>query len=138
MNPQSRAFKTLEAKWYGKLKDDGFQDIEDTADRDRRLKSWHSFYFSSRDRKNHVSSTEQYFRAARGFLHSFRFKNAAEKEVWGYHADGKTMREIAYLMEKRGPGFSKDSVNNLIRRLAALMEDENDDGPDSYSRWIEI
>ena len=69
-------FKQLEARWYRRLKDEGFDDIEDTSRPERPLKSWHSFRFGGRrwnGRGNnydptHIPSTQEYYRLATLFL----------------------------------------------------------------------
>lgn len=86
--------KALVAKWYAKAKKAGFDDIEQNDERER-LKKWHSGYLQSRYTPAAYEAKEQYFRLASHLLEHGAFDNKRHKRIWGMHADGATIKEIA-------------------------------------------
>ena len=102
MNPfKSPEFKELERLWYDKLKEEGFQDIEESPDKaergsgERMLVRSHSADFKRVPRSNIESSYEYYYFASQFLLHENGFKNEKHRKVWELHCEGVPEREIA-------------------------------------------
>lgn len=109
---KSRSFKKLQHKWDKKLKESGFEDIEDRNSKMEFLKQWHGGYFQ----RNWDGSRYEYFLKASAFLNSYLFQSEIEKSIWEGHADGKTIREIAKELSHQ-----KDAVHKVIKKLRAIM-----------------
>lgn len=103
------SFDQLEAHWYGKLEASGFRDIEDTSDKDRPLKEWHSSKFTSQRSRMRQEERERYDQKLAALLNDPRFpeicrliaqhgNNIGEKRVrriLELHRAGATERAIA-------------------------------------------
>jgi hypothetical protein len=114
MDPRkSKDFKTIERDWYRKLKETGFEDIEDTSRPDRMLKSWHSF----RHRKFstlQIDCVKTYYDNADELLTQGRFSSREIEQIWAFHCEGLSCREI----ERRINRFKKKSmINRIIRSI---------------------
>lgn len=88
----SPEFKALQAKWTKRLRDSGFEDIEESdgnlIDEDRlsrRLK-W------SPER---IASDAEYYRLATQYLNVGTFKNKKERRIWELHSEGLSIRAIS-------------------------------------------
>jgi len=92
---QSKKFKTLQKRWYLKLKESGFKEIEDTESSFEYLKDWHSHHFQKKYEPQTFEANETYYRMASGLLHLDTFKSDSEKKIWAMHADGIAIRKIA-------------------------------------------
>lgn len=99
MNNRSREFKALQKAWYGKLRDSGFEDIEDTDSQEEYLKNWHSQYFIVRHSPQDLDATAEYYRMADAFLHRYTFDKPMDKKIWAMHAAGASLRTIAKALE---------------------------------------
>jgi len=84
MNHRDAKFKALQAKWYERLKQAGFEDVEITT---TRLDYRNAIY---RDRM----AVSDYYSAAADFLHQGEFDTARERDIWALHTDGLSHREI--------------------------------------------
>jgi len=102
----------LEQVWYKKLKQSGFEDIEDTSNHHRRLKSWHSFKYQNMDETN-IQVIKLYYERAIELLNSYRFLNWEHREIWKLHCDGFSERDIVIEF----PKYKKSMVHYLIRKL---------------------
>ena len=79
-------------KWYQKLKNSGFVDIESfnaTCEPHDVMK----FPFNSGGMD--IEEEEEYYRVCRGFLHEFNFKNNRERKIWELHSEGTPYKKIA-------------------------------------------
>lgn len=110
----SEDFKRLQAKWYKKLKQTGFEDIEDTNSPNEMLKSWDSLYFLSRYDGNAFLAKQRYFELARQFLHEHVFDSSREKSIWTEFSEGASIRQIA---RRRRVSIYK------IRKIVKLLEE---------------
>lgn len=120
MKISKKQFKELESEWYSKLKEAGFNDIEDTKREDRPLKEWHISRFrnSSNDVRNRFKA-EYYIEASR-FLEEFDFKNDKERVVWQLHSAGHSTREIEKSKNK-AKGYSRPNVQKIIKKYTKIM-----------------
>lgn len=91
-------FKKLQKTWYLKLKESGFEDAEDTNNKDEVLKQWHCAYFQVRHRPQQFEAQQEYYRQARSFYHRYPFPDQGEKRIWLLHSDGQSLRQISKLM----------------------------------------
>lgn len=115
----SKAFKTLQNKWYKKLKAKGFKDIETNNDYES-LKTWDAHWFASRQPSNlYFFSKQEYFYLAEHFLNSHTFKNKTEKKTWAFHVQGLSLREIQKEVE-----IDWTTIGKTIVVLKAIMLDE--------------
>jgi 23S rRNA A2030 N6-methylase RlmJ len=125
MDLHSKEFKKLRDKWYKRLKDSGFVDIEN---KNGELLTSHADYF--RYRQKMLGSTtfevkEEYYRLARQFLSDHKFADKREMLIWEYHSEGKSIREIVRRLKARGHTAYKDLVSNTVKELSQLMRETN-------------
>lgn len=112
-------FKKLKAKWYKKLKKEGFTDIEDEYG---NLNTYSS-HFSEKVVVQRFKDREPYYYMATNFLNDYKFANRIEKIVWEYHTEGIGIRDIATLLKKaRVATIKRDSIWKIITRLSAAMK----------------
>lgn len=129
MDRNSKEYKKLESIWDKKLKDSGFEDIEQ---KDGNLKSWskRKFWLNIKntryeDRKVSYDSEEEYYRMAGHFLYEYEFSSKREKLMWSLHAEGATMVGIAKILKQKGYKHfgGKSNVGRMILVLAAKMKE---------------
>lgn len=113
-------FKQLKDTWYKKLKDDGFEDIEQNEE---NLKDYSSHFFELRGEQHPVrrEAKEEYYRLVGKFLYDHEFPNKFQKNVWRLHSDGETVRNIAVIMTKRGKKTYASKVERIISSLKIIM-----------------
>lgn len=113
--------RDLKESWYKKLKESGFNDIEQD---EFRLKQWDSSA-ARRSLKNRThdswQSHQEYYILAYQFLNNARFRSKLDKIIWEYHSNGISMRGIAKLLSKVNIKHNKDTVNNIVKRLRKRM-----------------
>jgi hypothetical protein len=114
-------FKKLQAKWYQKLEEDGFEDAEVQAGNQIYLRELHSTYFQKKyDPKTFRSKQIYYQKASEYYYEMPWYATAYEYTVWRYHADGKSLRDIAKIMETK-----ICRIHKIIRRLSKQMLQED-------------
>lgn len=126
--PKNQNLQKLIKDWDRKLKESGFNDIEE-RDTDR-LKSWagnvalnneicdrsrktdykHKYGYTSLTWKE---SQEEYYRIAGQCLHEAEFKSEKHKIIWQLHCEGLTNKEIADKINAK-----KHQVKYAINRMA--------------------
>lgn len=106
--------KKLTAQWYQKLKDSGFEDIEDSAG---NLKQYHSIRFLAKNIRTGFNEKQRYYELASQLLYSFPFKDKRMKNVWKLHAAGLQVPEIASALK-----ISEESVRKTISYLAGHIK----------------
>jgi len=114
-------FNALKKKWYQKLRDEGFKDIE--TEKHGLLKTFDSTVFSSRYDPTTFESKETYYRLCGIFLHHHKFETRLDKAIWELHTNGKSFRESANILKKRfhRQKINKDKINGIVDRLVSLM-----------------
>lgn len=113
--------KRLQREWYGRLKSDGFRDIE-RMDRDGSMDSPLMENTASSIAANYDSSVEEYYRLARMFLNEDFFESPLARFCWGLHSEGVAYREIVNRLAPAG--FKKYSlffIQGVIRRARGQM-----------------
>lgn len=110
-------FKKLQAKWYKKLADTGFQDIEDLSRYYEPLKTWDSFLFKGQYTPEQFAERAKYFQRCERALSLHKFKTKLEKEIWTLHTQGHTVREIVKALKARRFKCYKTGVFTILKRL---------------------
>lgn len=98
-------FKSLQAKWYKKLADEGFKDIEKEAQS-----------LSGRFKSKQVEQIQDYYDKASSFLNDYDFRNLKHKRIWDLHTQGLSTRKIAAIAK-----FSKSDVHRIIKKYESIM-----------------
>lgn len=112
-------FKKLQQKWYKKLADVGFEDIESHASGPfPMLKVYHSSRFRKVDSEQFFAK-QSYFISAGQFLQTYKFSTSSHKRIWKLHCEGKTQSVIAKLCKTNSA-----NVGRLIKFLGAKMQDK--------------
>lgn len=114
------SFRAVQKEWYEKLKKDGFKDAEEVFKEEHRLKIFDSCQFNRERVRNVFQFKQDYYLMAEKFLNLYKFDNQMERTIWEMHSNGVSIRSISSSW-KSGKAPNKDSVNRIIRRLAALM-----------------
>lgn len=118
MPPKDKIFLSLQKIWYKKLKESGFDDIEQS---EQRLKAWHSSFFKVHYNKVLYEAKEEYYNRACQFLYEYSFKNDKEKLIWEMHANGTSIEEITKVLLKKGFKTYKNFVHLTIQRLSKYI-----------------
>lgn len=117
--PKPKSLKQLTREWDKRLKDSGFEDIEQ---RDGRLKRWESHFFKQRPDVEFQEAKTSYYRMAGYFLHEHKFEDDVIKLIWQLHSEGLGQRTIIKELKHRGLRGHFNFVGSTIRTLAALMK----------------
>lgn len=116
MSYNSKEFKKLQAEWYKKLEDSGFEDIEP---HENTLKSW-SLEIGrklNQERPLVMQAKLDYYGMARSFLHDYHFNTETDKEIWERHSEGTGVFAIAKLTN-----VGRGTVWRTICRLRDAMK----------------
>jgi len=136
--------KQLQDKWYKKLKDKGFEDIED-RDINGNFKCWlktgyKTYNYSNPEHfqlKDNMEDTNlrfcairDYYRMAEQFGNEFRWKGLeVHKTVWIKHAEGQAYRGIAKDLEL-SLSFVQRSVNKTRKYLMKYIKERLNEDSD--------
>lgn len=91
---QTADFKKLNKIWRKKLKDSGFEDIEDSNE-DLLLSTTTMMKASKKDYVSVTSEAKrEYYYLASRFLNEYEFPNDLQKNIWRMHSDGTPHRKI--------------------------------------------
>lgn len=127
MDLKSKQFKDLQATWYKKLKNSGFEDIEKD---EKYLKFYPLEYFETHYDPIKYQAKEDYYRMAGKFLYDHFFNEAgnARKDrdqesrlIWQAHAEGTSIRNIVKLIKKKGFKSKRDKVHKIVQQLVKIM-----------------
>lgn len=118
MDRNSKEFKELQREWYKKLKDTGFEEIEQE---DGNLKLWACHAFKTHYNPTSAGAKEEYYRLAGHFLYQYTFESEQERLTWELHSQGKSIREILIVIAEKGYKSHKNKVHQTIKRLAKVM-----------------
>lgn len=113
----AKNFEKLKDKWYKKLLDSGFNDIENP---DGSLKA----ILDARTIANALQnkeSREAYYSQAFSFLNeNFETLTSLEYRVWNLHCEGRTLRTIA--KTTRATFYRVRTIINKLQKLAGLRK----------------
>jgi len=112
---KSKQLQKLQAVWYKRLSESGFEDIEDEKG---NLKSWstHNDKASSSLQKK---AKAEYYRLAGQYLYDkdfSLFKDGSYRIAWMLHCEGLSHKEIGALMM-----LSEDKIRYRIRKMRTLF-----------------
>lgn len=122
----------VQAKFYARLKREGFEDIEDTSNPDRPLKEWHSRKFTSERSRIRQEQREKYNALIDSFINSSQIGEicrlmvkhgnsvltpAKVREVLEMHGEGISERKIA-----RQVKCSKFAVHSILVKIREWMK----------------
>lgn len=141
---KTKEFRELQKKYYEKLKDEGFSDIEN-VERDM-LNQWHSQYFQIRHRPSAYREISDYYRAANSMLSQYSFQSEIDKRIWELHTTGQAIRKISAELGQTNPyvysvikqvraQFMTTEVNysvNLIKNRVGVLDDRDF----IYATWL--
>lgn len=121
MKTKQQKFNNLQEIWYKKLKDSGFEDLEEprVGNNDKSyhwLKQWHNQYFQQRYTPSQFDAKQDYFILASRFLFEHKFENTLEKNIWKLHSEGEYIRETAKKL-----GTYKLKVESTLKKLKKIM-----------------
>lgn len=118
MNPQDKKFKALQNKWYSKLKDSGFNDIERDGDQLKTdpMQNVTTFY-----NQDCFEAKQTYYRMVGEFLHNYKFEDIKERLIWELHSEGVSIRDSVIELKKRGYKAYKRQVHETIQKLVKEM-----------------
>lgn len=115
MNHKDEYFLELQKQWYKKLKDTGFEDIEQDEE---KLKNRTALQNLSKYEPITAAAKEEYYRLAGQFLYEYEFSNDRERVIWELHSDGNSIEKIVLNMNVRGYKVYKRLVHETLQRLA--------------------
>ncbi len=116
---RDKKFKRLEQTWYDKLKSEGFVDIENTKDRDRRLREWDFNFFRNKFVAVKYETTLAYYNQGRQILTTYSFKTEMHKRIWELHIEGRSERQIAVTLDG---AYKKSMVHYIIAEIAKMIK----------------
>lgn len=115
-------FKSLQKLWYDKLKASGFNDIE-CGELGSQYET-HGYLKNSKTAPKRVqtidfdiyTSTLEYYSIAGEYLHTHKWTDYIEQQIWEQYCNGQTLRQIA-----KHTGKSIFSVHHTIKEINANM-----------------
>lgn len=125
-----KSLKDLQKIWYEKLEKDGFEDIERN---EYRLKV-SSNIFSRKTGRSQSSLTpiaqaakRDYYTMATHFLNTYPFETTLERNIWMYHSEGISRRDIIKILKKvnKKTRLYDQKVWDIIHRLETIMKKLN-------------
>lgn len=118
--------KELQAEWDKKLKESGFEDIENGLG---HLKLWSRSFGVHHPDSARVEAAQEYYSMAGKFLHDYEFTSEMQKTIWEYHANGLSIRDIVKVLGKAkiinpstGTPYSRMRVFRIVRSLEDSMK----------------
>lgn len=117
---KSTKFRRLQSKWYKKLKEKGFKDIE--KPNSPHLASWTSYTGADAESASSFVSEPnkvklEYYDMARKFLESHPFESEKHKKMFEMHVEGLGYRQIAKKYRT-----TKFKVSGIMKPLLDLMK----------------
>lgn len=117
-------FKQLQKRWYGKLKEKGFEDIEKNEYEFKSVPN--STYKFTQKARMHSNSPDygkqEYYLMASHFLNEHKFASKLESAVWAYHSEGLSYRNISRILSAaKVSKKSKDQISFIVKRLRQIM-----------------
>lgn len=119
MKLKKDSFKELQAKWYGKLKKEGFEDAEIDED---NLKLWSTRFFA-RHSIEQIQAKQAYYQMAENFLNDYKFETKRERIIWEYHSNGISVRDIVLVLRKVRIKTGRQTIWTTVKRLQKKMYD---------------
>lgn len=126
-NPfEGQKFKQLKKKWYKKLQEEGFEDVEQQSSyKEEMLKCWDSFWFDnkiSQIGRTFFNSTFDYYYHATQFAQEIQSMPQVQQRIWQLHTDSISLREIALEINSPQTPINKDYVARIIKQIQQLYK----------------
>lgn len=103
-----KQLQALTKKWYKKLADKGFKDLEDE---NGNLKEYASSRVAQKDPVA-CELAQAYYERARALLHLGYLTDATEKQVWRYYSEGMSALQISKKM-----GLTRWKVEGIVHDI---------------------
>src|SRR5689334_10695761 len=124
---ESPKFLKLRDKWYDKLEESGFDDVE------TRWKGIHldfppmyssGYQLTQAARRAQEAGADEYFRRIASYLHEGTFTNKAERLIWALHVEGWSFSQIGAEIKRRGfkGSYSRSGCYRCVERIRKRME----------------
>lgn len=105
-NRKNEDFAKLQSEWYGKLAQEGFDDLENPNDQDAPIER----------EKIQDTRGDGYYEFCQAILRDFKFKRDLDRLIFELHTEGRSEREIAaYLKEKSYKIITHIRVHQIIK-----------------------
>lgn len=111
---KNQTFKELQDEWYQRLKDDGFDDAEESVGEEMRLKQNAEHAFAWVDEVEFVA-TEAYFNFVSQMVQVTPFRNDVDRIILESHAAGKKIKHICAELASIGKKRHRASIRYRIR-----------------------
>lgn len=111
---ETKEFAALDKVWKQKLKDSGFNDIEDPScphGITKKSINTGSNNFIMRE------VTESYYDAVNDYLHNGTFAKESDKQIWELYANGLSLEEIKHRMRFRTIENVRYHIKKIKKRL---------------------
>lgn len=112
--------KKLTKLWYGKLKESGFDDIEDTRHKDSPLFVWHSLKWQQCSPEK-VEAIQTYYAQANDLLNTYEFENETHRKIWELHCEGASKRKIERTISSYEKTYKREQIGNIINLIASTI-----------------
>ena len=113
--------KAAQDEWYGRLKREGFKDIEDASHPSRKLIDWHKDRFSEVSEVQRLAA-EYYYDKAKDLMHTYKFKNETHRKIWELHCDGVSNRKIEPLIERMEITYKHSMIDYIVKAIAVSVK----------------
>jgi hypothetical protein len=128
-NPfNTKEFKDLKSKWYKRLKDAGFDDIERQdleGENGSILKTAAMENIKRSYTVDQFKIKEEYYRLAGQFLNSNKFRSEIDRQIWAMHCEGISIRNIIKALKEKKLTAYRDLVHGAIKKLVKEMKEAN-------------
>lgn len=115
----SKDFKKLNAKWAKKLKESGFEDIEQD---ETHLNFWNGSRLATLYTDEQFQARQEYYRIAGQFLHEYKFDSDLDRTIWEMHANGSSIRNITTYLKAKKIKIYTTKVFETIQELTKEMK----------------
>lgn len=125
---RTNEFKALRAKWYAKLAEKGFKDIEYTNIDKLKYTEWEKVRsrqtahqaFSKKENIKHriteIESVTEYYQAASKFLYDYKWESRLHKAIWLRHSQGIDVTSIAEEL-----GLTYEKTRRIVEKHRDIM-----------------
>lgn len=122
--PHARDLGRLRREWYGRLRDEGFRDIESILDDGSTAPLIATSIRTDRGSRlvrepDACEATSYYFSRAGAFLASYSFGSDVDRDVWSLHVEGASFRRIG-----RELGIPTKRAFDIVHRLRRAMDNQ--------------
>lgn len=115
------SFKALQQAWYQRLRDEGFEDIEEFIGEELELKDKDLRRAGHRDYMRAEYDAE-YFHVISQKVHETEFRNDVERLIMLSHSEGKKAVTICEELKQRGTPRHRHAIRFIVRRYEAKWE----------------